>query len=453
MRPSLATMLCLQLLLAPALSQETTSTTAERLQELTRKIEDVAKGGDSAHAVTDDIQALGDMGADARSAIPTLIAALGIPNYRHVDTVHRALRRIGGHESQLLEAFISGDGGVSKENWGFERRKFRRNVAEAIRGLGLGAVPAIPSLTAFALSKQPAEDRIVAVNLLSQIHATVTQATIAAFTQSLEQGDRSVRGSAAKALTRIARSAHDSVTSLAAAARREALQGQANGDEDRSAELGPILTAIETVDPSAATDTLMALQRNANVQRHGTALNHLIWLEPNMSDPQRTELFTMIDTALDSALAPAQSAAVNCVAILGTRGQPFIARLLAILRNPKADARTCQHAISATRATEDRSPVTRGVLIDLLDPNNPRDLNWHAVDVLDDFGALPATAVPKLIAILKEPKGYLHATVAKLLGEIGPAAAPAIELLRKQAADGNELERAAAQKALLKIQK
>ncbi len=79
---------------------------------------------------------------------------------------------------------------------------------------------------------------------------------------------------------------------------------------------------------------------------------------------------------------------------------------------------------------------------------------WALVYIQPGNSEVVAKAVPELIKSLDAERGMVRAEVASTLGQLGPAAKPALPALKKISTDdASEMVRSAAEKAIAKIEK
>lgn len=197
-------------------------------------------------------QALGQMGIDARHAIPSLIQILQNPSRGYPFSLDEAIveavgrlgtpariavpalvRNVGADRdldraiSESVSVILSTPQAIASVAAAIEALKDldpaeRVRAAKILATLGLDARPAIPALTA-SLSDPDADVRRQALVALRAIQpgATPTQATLGVHIRDLTDIDASIRLRAAKALALIGPAARFSLPALQAAARSD----------------------------------------------------------------------------------------------------------------------------------------------------------------------------------------------------------------------------------------
>jgi HEAT repeat protein len=143
---------------------------------------------------------------------------------------------------------------------------------------------------------------------------------------------------------------------------------------------------------------------------------------------------------------PVREQAVLAVGKFRELGQPAIPALTEIMLNERATERW-QAALSLWQLTHDAELVLP-VLRSMLETSN---MEWDPALVLGEMGPAAAPAVPELIKALdKDESAQIPA--AEALGKIGPAASAALPALRKLLEHPLEIVRQTAQNAINAIE-
>ncbi|MDJ0976002.1 MAG: HEAT repeat domain-containing protein [Planctomycetota bacterium] len=154
--------------------------------------------------------------------------------------------------------------------------------------------------------------------------------------------------------------------------------------------------------------------------------------------------FALVATARDGQPTAARLA-IGLIGELGPGALSAVPVLRARLDDPAAAVRAAaaeaMHAI--TRVEDDALPVLLEVVA-----GGDREARVLAIAALGGFEESAAQIVPVLSPLLQDPDVELARVVAISLGNLGPAAKPAIEALQRAAASGNEPLARAADQAL-----
>ncbi len=364
---------------------------------------------------SDAIAAIANIGAGAKEAIPALLDALDSRKARggrerdrrqaFVRSAH-ALSRIGPAAIPPLIAALSGADAI-----------LRAGAARALGEMGAAGKAAIPGLRANLGHREPAV-RQETIDALAQIGEVAPLVSALGGKESLE------RSGAALALAQIGREAKDAAPAL------EKLLGKETDASVRAAAL----TALAKVspDPAKALPQLLAALKSDNDELRHAATNALLLLRPASA-----ALLTMLH---DPNVEHARRAA-SLLGRLGTAdAAPAIVQLALKRPEPVLIESLAQIGAPAVPA-----------LIAALDSQNPDALtqdHW-LVQCLKTFGP---PAIAPLSAALESKNIGARFGAARVLGEMGVQAKPAVNALLPLTADADPRVRAMALGALVAAQ-
>ena len=202
-------------------------------------------------------------------------------------------------------------------------------------------------------------------------------------------------------------------------------------------------TALGRIDTASA-EVVRALV-SAVDQGQGDAELRIAALESLASlDPGTTDVVPVLIRALSDPCLPVARQAVRS---LGAVGPEAVDRLAEALRHPSRDVR-----LSAAEALGLIGPPASGAADRLIEALADADVStgFYAEEPLVKIG--PA-ATDRLIEALDDERPEVRACVARILGQLGPSAAEAVEALRGTLEDPDEYTRSVAAWALEEIER
>lgn len=311
----------------------------------------------------------------------------------------------------------------------------RAHAVHALGQIGTHARPVFPQLSALADDPEPVVRRS-----LAQVAARIepdSEVSVGLLVKLLGDAEPSVRVRAASALA--------DMGSISVPALTDALK-------DKQTEHWAILTLNE-IGPKAAeaVSALAEKVRQDDIEIRQQAILALAAIGPGAKDS-----VPVLSEALEQpATAPAASYALGMIGQLPSDAENVIRKNLeaedALIRTVSAwtlsklhpdDAESARRVVeTAAEAIKDERSYVRSAAVQvLLDANPKADVLLPALDAalqdapeevvaetLDAVARMGEASLPRLTAALKQEK--LQARAARILGRMGPAAAPAVEPL------------------------
>jgi predicted Zn finger-like uncharacterized protein len=406
-------------------------------------------------------QALGALGSDARVAIPSLVKLLGDRNDLVKQFARGALTKIGPP--------AKGDVGVLVGLLADPAPEVRQYAAETLGVMGADARPAAGALATAVQDKDP-RVREQALRTLAKLGPPVHDKVMQGLTDALKDPERNVRSAAGEVLGLDLGLTGADLPFLTDALKHEDVDVRA-GAARALGKVGP--------DAKSAVKPLVALLKENDRGLRKAALEGLAGIG---SDSK--EALPEVEKALKEADKDLRRAAVDVVGKLGPDAKDAVPLVVPLLRESDVEVRRAAivalgrvgpaagkdataglaeqlgdldnrtYAMTALAAVKpsdkDAKPaVTR--LVALLEDKN-KDVMARAAQTL---GAIGKPAVPDLVKALKgSADANVRAAVATALGEVGPDAKDALQILLVYSQQDTEQSvRDAASKAVLKIRK
>lgn len=366
--------------------------------------------------------ALANLGPDAAEALPALIENLDSRRNRGGRERDRrqllmrsafVISRIGPVAiPRLIEALKSGDAVT------------RAGSARALGSMGPAANAAIPVLVA-NLPHGDADERRETIDALGLIGRDAAPA----LGEALGSSDASVRAGAALALAQIGQEAKGVASKVADAAAKEG----------NPAARAALLSAVGKtgVEPARAAELLVAGVKDDNEEvRHG-AIN-AVFLLRSASD----RLVPALTMLLRDANPVLSERAAAVLGRLGPAAHASVPALLEVARRRSPMPQACLDALGQM------GPSVVPVVLKAIAGENPDALtpgHW-SVKCLEKIGG---ESVTPLAAALGDASAGVRLVAARALGQLGPAAAPAMNALLGAAGDDDPRVRAAILTALV----
>jgi HEAT repeat protein len=404
-------------------------------------------------------RALGDLGADAKAAVPALIrrltdrdafvptaaanslGAIGPEAAAAIPAMADAFRRSSGFDRGIIGPAMARIGPravpaiveLTKSSDEFARWEATR----ALRLIGAGAVRGEARLLEL-LSDPTASTRVEAAHALWKIRPR--KAAFDTFIRGLRDPDEFARAEAAAALAELGEEAAPALPDLV----------HALGDSSASIR-GAAAKAIGRIGPRAKS-AVPTLLRSVSHSGEGPFFGE-------------TGLVTEVVKGIGPGAAPELVAALENPAIrvpaawglgqLGVDARSAAPRLRVLMTGAEGKARIAYGGIARTAFARslwriDRDPAVVPVLIDLIRVDDFL-VQRGAFDVLEEIGPEARPAIPRLIEMLDHKNRFLREAAAKVLGLIGPAAEAAIPGLEKALGDPETSTRIEAATALWRI--
>jgi HEAT repeat protein len=390
-------------------------------------------------------RSLGDMGPEAKPAVPSLIKKLDERDAFIRSAAAYSLGQIGPDAARAIPAMVRALKTSSYFHQGI--------IGPSIGKIGAPAVPALIDLT------RDADDsmRWEATRAIRLIGPAASAAE-ARLIELLSDEKRSVRVEAAFALWKLA-------------ARRQAVDvlGQCLEDPDEFARLTAAVHLAEIgPDAEPALPALIRALADQSPPVPGAAARALGKIGPRAKAAVPALLQSSFRPGQGSAVAdsakgigpeavpalivglddPAvRATAAESLGKLGTGASAAVPRLRALVNNAPGKER---HVLALALWRIIRDPGAVPVLIDLVRKDEFVVRLW-AFDALAEIGPAAKDTIPTLTAMLGQNNRFLREYASKVLGRIGPEARSAIPALEKILRDPEPTNRIVAATALWRI--
>ncbi len=404
-------------------------------------------------------RSLGEMGADARAAVPALIQRLADRDAFVPTAAADSLGAIGPEAAEAIPAMAK----TFERSSGFDRGI----IGPAIARIGPKAVPKLVELT------RTSDDfaRWEATRALRLIGAGAVQAE-ARLLELLSDPNASTRVEAALALWKIRprKSAFDTFVQALndpdEFARSEAIQALAQLGDEAAPVLPNLIRALGDQTASIRASAAMAIGKIGPRARSAVPAV----LESVSHSGQgpffgETGLVTEVVKGIGPVATPELIAALEIPAIrvpaawglgqLGVAAKGAAPRLRILMTGPPGKARIAYGGIARNAFARslwriDRDPAVVPVLIELIGDDDYL-IQAGTFDVLTEIGPEAQAAVPRLVQALNHKNQFVRQSAAKVLGRIGPAANASISALEKTLGDPEMSTRIEAATALWRV--
>lgn len=393
MRIGMLTGLVFAMLLGLAVEQPITAGEVDDLIEVLQSEKDAER--------IEAIVQLGERGSAAAPAVPALSRMLKEQNLVIQHEAIITLGRIGPLAGSAVEPLI----GVLK----VPSELLRHSAVHALRMIGEEAEPALPHLRQFLSSKDQhlAVAAAWAMIEISNRDSAVVSAALPVLSTALGSEDPSIQ---ADAIFAMASAGPEVVKPLALMVRSDS-PALAVGSIDALASMGPSAAPAVPLllDAAQSEDSLIAW--------HAARAVGAIHAQATLAVPVLTGL-------LASESAQVRFSAARALGSYGEEAKSAVNELASLLaKDPEASVRR-----AAAQSLTEMGPAAADAVSELVAALDD-EAGSVTLDAAQSLAAVGAPAVPAVTRLLKRPE--YQALAANILGEIGPAAAPAAGELTK----------------------
>ena len=394
--------------------------------------------------------------AQAKQAVIVLAKATRDPSDKVRDYVIHAVGEIGPQAKEAvpeLLAALTADQKKRQSDAGLA-------IAQALGEIGLGAKEAVPALVAMMKADDPV-NRFAPTMALGWMGSAARPA-VPALKAAVEKGDPEERWFAARALVRVDRSNADAVIPLLIAGLTEVLRGHDDWLAPESLEL------CEALGPSAkaAAPVLLAAHKECRPAARPLLTRTLSRIDPDSA----ATLIPALIRNLKNADPEVRRVAIEELGIIGPPAREAVPALRALLKDPdySLDAATALGPISGAeeetmaalmgeltrpetaqrRGTSRLNQQKTDLLSSLKDPSQSERLTMIRL-LSQVFDPMPFSE--GLVEIRSDSNVLLCRQVAKTLGDMGPSAKAAIPALLESRKDPDAGVRLAAACALPRV--
>jgi len=355
---------------------------------------------------------LGEIGPAAASAIPAMVKAFKISSGFHKGIIGPAIGQIG---PQAIPALVE----LSKDSNEFVRLEATR----ALRFVGQGTGAAEARLIEL-LNDKDSSVRVEAGFTLWKLFGR--QSVIDLFSRALADPDENARACAADYLAELGPAAAPALPALI-----HALADTSGSVRNRST------TAIGKIGPGAkpAVPALLLATSHSG---------HRPFFEKAIKGIGPEAIPALIDGL---GQAKGLLAAVESLGRFGAASKAAVPRLRVLLKSSRGEPRVTL-ALALWRIEHDDSVVAP---LGVLARTDNFIVQLHALGALEEIGPGAKSAIPVLVEMLNGNNRFMREYAAKALGSIGPEAKTAIPALEKMLKEPELANRIAAGKALWQI--